>query len=175
MKTYIFIPPVKRPVGGVAVLYQIASHLSSAGFEVFLVPREGHGPSRPQGAESLPEVRWRDLALGGEDLWLAPEGWVNALAPGLKAGARCLVYCQNWAYLFSALPAEVDWRMLKVSFLAVSQPVAWFIEKTTGARCPICGPGWTSPFSGRRIKSRPGLSASPTCPARTRSWSSRSR
>jgi glycosyltransferase involved in cell wall biosynthesis len=72
---------------------------------------------------------------------VVPEGWVNALTPGLNAGARCLVYVQNWAYLLSALPEGVSWRQLPVEFLAVSDPVAQFVAATTGREAPVLRPG----------------------------------
>jgi len=140
MRTCVFIPPVPRYSGGVAVLLELASHLHAAGQEVLLVPREGEGPTLEHEAR-VPVLPWASLDLGPGDLWLVPEGWVNALAPGLQAGAHCLVYCQNWAYLFSSLPEGVDWGRLQVGFLAVSAPVAWFIEQTTGREAPVLRPG----------------------------------
>jgi hypothetical protein len=141
MRTYIFIPPVKKATGGVAVLYQMAACLRDAGFDVRAVPREGDGPT-PYQDMNVPTLAWDDLALTSEDIWLVPEGWVNALAPGLKADARCVVYCQNWAYLFSSLPPDVRWNQLRVSFLAVSHPVAWYMEQALGIETPpILRPG----------------------------------
>lgn len=138
-RTFIFLPPVRKPTGGVTVLYRIGAMLRAAGREAFMVPRE---PSawRPDVA-AVPEIPFAGLALTPQDLWLVPEGWVNALAPGLTAKARCLVYVQNWAYLFSGLPAGVSWRGLPVGFLAVSRPVAWFIEQSLGTPAPILRPG----------------------------------
>jgi hypothetical protein len=86
-------------------------------------------------------VPWDQLKLTPDDLWVVPEGWVNALTPGLNAGARCLVYVQNWAYLLSALPDGVSWRRLPVEFLAVSDPVAQFVAATTGREASILRPG----------------------------------
>lgn len=129
MRTFIFIPPVRKTAGGVAVLWQLAGHLVRAGFEASAVLREA-GSARPEAG--VPLLAWDDLALCQDDLWLTPEGWVNALAPGLQAGARCLSYCQNWAYLFSSLPEGADWRSLPVGHIAVSDPVAWFMRQTLG-------------------------------------------
>ena len=96
----------------------------------------------PDLAEGSPEpLLWQEVNLAPEDIWLVPEGWVNSLAPGLNAGARCVVYCQNWAYLFSSLPAGVSWSDLPVSFLAVSHPVEWFMRQTLGKSSPILRPG----------------------------------
>lgn len=138
-RTFIFLPPVRKPVGGVAVLRRIGALLRKAGREAWLAPREPGG-WRP-GEDSTPEIPFDALRLETGDLWLVPEGWVNALAPGLSAGARCLVYVQNWAYLFSGLPPGVDWRRLPVEFLAVSEPVAWFIRESLGVPAPILRPG----------------------------------
>ncbi len=140
MRTFIFIPPVRQATGGVAVLCALAAHLRSGGFEAALVLREeGWRPAGP--AATAPLVAWKDLRLAPGDVWLVPEGWANALAPGLAAGARCLVYCQNQAFLFSSLPEGVDWRGLPVRMLAVSQPVAFFIGQTLGLDCPVLRPG----------------------------------
>ncbi len=139
-RTFIFIPPVRQATGGVAVLCALAAHLHAARFPVRLVLREQGW--RPQGlAEHVPLLPWQELNLKPDDIWLTPEGWANALLPGISAGARCLVYCQNQAYLFSSLPAGVDWRRLPVSMLAVSQPVAWFIGQALGLDCPVLRPG----------------------------------
>ncbi|WP_457570543.1 hypothetical protein [Desulfovulcanus sp.] len=140
-KTYIFIPPVKKATGGITVLCRIATILHEAGYDVFLVPRESRGWKPGELKNEAPTVMWKDLRLTPDDIWLVPEGWINALTPGLHAGAKCVVYCQNWAYLLSALPEGVSWNSLPVSFIAVSQPVAWFIEQTLGQKPPILRPG----------------------------------
>lgn len=138
MRTFIFIPPLRHLSGGLAVLYQIAGQLHDLGYPVWLVPREEGAP----GLENCraPIMPWADLQLTPKDTWLVAEGWSNSLAPGLNAGAHCLVYVQNWAFLFSALPDGVNWRDLNVSFLAVSEPVAWFVKNTLGQNAPILRP-----------------------------------
>ncbi|WP_035104830.1 group 1 glycosyl transferase [Desulfohalovibrio reitneri] len=136
MRTYVFIPPVRRAAGGVFVLLRLARCLNRAGHETVLVPRE----DATELPDDLPCTAWDDLRLEPGDLWLVPEGWVNALAPGLNARARCLVYVQNWAYLFSGLPHGVDWRQLDVSFLAVSQPVGWYVERMLGRGAEVLRP-----------------------------------
>lgn len=126
--------------GGLAVLLQVANHLHQAGFPVWLAPRETGRPSLAS-CPDLPVIAWEELCPAPDDLWLVPEGWVNALSPGLQAKARCVVYVQNWAYLFSSLPAGVSWHDLPVSFVAVSRPTAWFIKQTLSATCPVLPPG----------------------------------
>ncbi|MUM76707.1 glycosyltransferase family 1 protein [Pseudodesulfovibrio sp. F-1] len=154
MKTYIFLPPVSKPTGGVTVLRQMADILHQAGREARLVEREG-GSWRPEGlADAAPVLAWNDLRLAPDDLWLVPEGWPNALAPGLEARSRCVVYVQNWAYLFSALPPGVAWSGLPVSFLAVSDPVAHFIRQATRQDAPVLRPGIDRAIF-RRQDSRP--------------------
>ncbi|WP_229590816.1 glycosyltransferase family 1 protein [Pseudodesulfovibrio sediminis] len=141
MKTYIFLPPVKKPTGGITVLRQLADILHQNGHEAFLVPREAGG-WRPEGlADAAPIVEWNALQMTSSDLWLVPEGWVNALVPGMEAGALCFSYVQNWAYLFSSLPEGVDWHHLPVEFLAVSDPVSRFIKESTFKDAPILRPG----------------------------------
>lgn len=141
MKTFIFLPPASKPTGGVTVLRQMADILHQAGRETYLVERESAG-WRPGGlADAAPVIGWDAMRLTPDDLWLVPEGWPNALAPGLEARARCVSYVQNWAYLFSALPPGVRWGQLPVSLLAVSAPVAHFIRESTGQDAPILRPG----------------------------------
>jgi len=141
MKTYIFLPPVAKPTGGVTVLRQMADILHQAGHETRLVARE-KGGWRPEGlTDAAPIIEWSDMKLTKSDLWLVPEGWVNALAPGMEAGALCFNYVQNWAFLFSALPEGVDWHNLPVEFLAVSDPVQQFIKETTFKDAPVLRPG----------------------------------
>lgn len=139
-KTYVFLPPLRRPTGGLAVLHQVAAALAAGGREVVLAPREA-GHWQPGDTAHLPVAGWGSLALTPDDIWLTPEGWPNALAPGLNAQARCVVYVQNWAYLFSGLPEGVTWDRLPVSFVAVSDPVAWYIGRATGREAPVLRPG----------------------------------
>lgn len=137
--THIFLPPLATPTGGLAVLHQVAAHLFQAGRPVALVPREARF-WQPDCSRAVPVVPWAELALSPGDIWLVPEGWVNALAPGLHSGARTVLYVQNWAYLFSALPPDVRWDQLPVEFLAVSDPVARFLEYALGERVPVVRP-----------------------------------
>ncbi|MBZ2172756.1 glycosyltransferase family 1 protein [Nitratidesulfovibrio sp. SRB-5] len=143
MRTFLFVPPLPRMTGGLAVLYRMAAHLYAAGYPVFLVPREGGAPGLDPDNPPAPVMGWDEAAaaVAPQDVWLVPEGWVNALAPGLRAGARCVVYVQNWAYLLSSLPPGVFWPQLDVSFLAVSDPVAWYTREVTGREAPVLRPG----------------------------------
>jgi hypothetical protein len=129
---------MRKATGGVTILYRICAALCRRGLPAWLVPRES-GAWKPE-VQGLPEVPFAELRLSPGDIWLVPEGWVNALAPGLQAQADCLVYVQNWAYLFSGLPHGVDWRSLPVRFLAVSRPVAWFVEQSLGRPADILRP-----------------------------------
>lgn len=141
MKTYIFLPPVNKPTGGVTVLRQMADILHQAGREAFLVARETGG-WRPEGlADAAPVIEWQDLQLTKSDIWLVPEGWINALTPGMEAGALCFNYVQNWAFLFSALPDGVNWHSLPVEFLAVSDPVSRYVKESTFKDAPVIRPG----------------------------------
>lgn len=139
MKTCIFVPPLGKMTGGLAVLFQLADKIMRSGFEVSLVPRESGRPLWPSRLTPL-ITPWENLNLQPGDLWIVPEGWVNALAFGLHAKARCLVYVQNWAYLFSSLPPGVCWHDLDVSFVSVSRPVAWFVKQSLGKDSPVLPP-----------------------------------
>lgn len=140
MKFYFFIPSLRRVSGGVIVLYRLAYFFKQAGYEVYAVHRGARG-WRPWWAKDILSVVWDRVKLHKKDFWIVPEGWFNALLPGLQSNAKTIVYCQNWAYLFSALPSNCKWQDLDVDFWAVSQPVAWFIEHTLGIKTPILRPG----------------------------------
>jgi len=138
-KTFIFFPPLRKATGGSAVLLRLARALARAGFEIRLAAREPD--ILPPEARDLDHVPFDRAAPGPGDIWLVPEGWPNALAPGLAAGARCVVYCQNWAYLFNGLPPGTRLTRLPLSYLAVSHPVARFIEEALGRPAPVLHPG----------------------------------
>lgn len=139
MGNYFFVPPLPKLSGGLAVIYQVAQCLHQSGQPTYLVNRDEATPGLEQAG--VPVLNWSELALKPSDIWVVPEGWPNALAPGLEAGCCNLVYVQNWAYLFSALPQGVRWQQLNVSFLAVSTPVAAFIKQTIGVDAYILRPG----------------------------------
>lgn len=136
MKTAIFLPPLTQVSGGFAVLLRIGEHLAHLGHDVCVVPREPIDiPSH------LPCILWNDLQLDHNTLWLVPEGWPTALLPGLTAQARCVLYVQNWAYMLSNLPEGAHWERLPVRFLAVSDPVRWFVREMLGLETPVLRPG----------------------------------
>ncbi|WP_029459733.1 glycosyltransferase family 4 protein [Solidesulfovibrio alcoholivorans] len=139
-RIFVFLPPLRSVSGGLAVLADTAAGLAALGRDVVLVLREpGTTPlSLPAG---LPVVPLAAAGMTPDDVYLVPEGWPNALAPGFAAGARCVVYCQNWAYLFNGLPEGVGWDRLPVSFVAVSDPVARHIELALGTLPPVLRPG----------------------------------
>ena len=140
MRSLFFFPPLPKVSGGLAVIARLARILAAAGFSVALVPREP-SPFPENLAPEVPVLDWDKLDLGPEDIWMVPEGWPNALLPGLRAGARCLVYVQNWAYLLGNLPPHASWTALPARFLAVSRPVAWFVEQVTGQNPELLRPG----------------------------------
>ncbi len=135
MRVWVFVPPLPRISGGLRVLLQLAEQLQGLDALAAVLVWE-----TPPLAMDLPwsPVRRADLAQG--DVLLLPEGWPNALAFGLRAGCRVVVYCQNWAYLFHGLAPGVRWRDLPVSFLAVSHPVAWYAEQVLGVGPSIVRP-----------------------------------
>jgi hypothetical protein len=140
MATFFALPPLPKPTGGLAVLHRLAAALFAAGQDVRLAAREERRWA-PEYSRNAPAVPWDLARPTSDDIWLAPEGWVGLLAPGLAAKARCLVYVQNWAYLFSSLPEGVTWDRLPVQFLAVSRPVAWHLAQATGVAPPLLRPG----------------------------------
>ena len=138
MKTYIFLPPLPRGSGGLGVLRRMGVVLRTAGFPVCFVLWEA-----PKSAEesAVDIVVWQELRLQAGDIWLVPEGWPNALLPALRAGARALIYAQNWAYLLSCQPQNTHLETLPLEFLAVSEPVARFVEMSLGKHAPVLRPG----------------------------------
>ena len=120
------------------MLRRVGIFLRQAGFSVRFVLREASKSAQESGVDILP---WQKLRLQPEDIWLTPEGWPNALLPGLSAGARTLVYVQNWAYLLSCQPQNTDLAALPLEFLAVSEPVARFVDMSLGKQAPVLRPG----------------------------------
>ena len=96
MKTYIFLPPVKKPTGGITVLRQIADILHQSGREAFLVVRD-KGSWRPEGlADSAPVLEWDDMRLTPSDIWLVPEGWIRS--EERRVGKECASLCMcRWS------------------------------------------------------------------------------
>ena len=144
MRTVIAIPPLHTMTGGIAVFYQIAERLRECGFAVALagsMASPGLMERREAGFAVLVGEGGRISGLGPDDVYLIPEGWPNLMAPALAAKSRVLVYAQNWAYLFSALPENVSWDKLPVRFLAVSDPVDRFMRD----RCALPALGIVRP------------------------------
>lgn len=115
------------------MIYAVAGELRSLGHEVFATYM---GSTIPAGLKesALPVLGWERLALKPADTWCVPESWPNAIAPGVQAGARTVVYAQNWVFMLGILPDGVHWKQLPVEFLAVSRPVAWFMEEVLGLK-----------------------------------------
>lgn len=138
MRTFLVRPYADKAVGGAFVLGDLAAALLRLGRPATLV---AVGDAARIQTNGIPVVPLGEADPGPEDVWLIPEGFVTALAPGLKALARTVVYCQNAAFLFSAMPDGLDWRSLPVEFLAVSDPTARYIEATLGKSAPVLRPG----------------------------------
>ena len=137
MRTVLAIPSLPRMTGGIAVLYQIADRLRECGHDVALTGGDAAPGLAAQCARGVAVLPWNEVrgnigpsVLRADDIFLIPEGWPNMMAPALAAGAHIVVYVQNWAYLYSALPQGAFWRDLPVRFLAVSHPVAQFMAET---------------------------------------------
>lgn len=136
MRVWVFVPP--RPVvsGGMRVLLQVARQLRVCGALGGVLCWEEPLAE----AMDLPWFAARKAPLAAGDVLLVPEGWPGALTLGIRAGCRLVVYCQNWAYLFHGLAEGVRWQDLPVEFLAVSQPVAWYIEQVVGSSPAVVRP-----------------------------------
>lgn len=121
--------------GGIAVLYQLAARLRELGREVVLAGVNDAPGLAAQTAAGFSVTSWDDVMgkngapfLREGDLFLISEGWPNMMAPALAARARVVAYAQSWIYINTALPEGAAWKRLPVSFLAVSHPVARFLE-----------------------------------------------
>ncbi len=83
--------------------------------------------------------------LSDRDIWCVPEGWPNAVVPGVRAGARTLLYVQNWIFMMTVLPGGVRWADLPLRYFAVSHPVAWFMKEVLGLACDAILPPAVAP------------------------------
>lgn len=139
MRVVTFFPPAGNITGGMQVLLQIALQMKHLGIEhVFYLWDKKHEPFlRAAGVKAVVGNSF-DFAPG--DMFIVPEGWPNVLGAGLKSGAKCFVYCQNWAYLFSGLPDKVSWHDLRVDFISVSDPVRIFIRQALNRDTPVIRP-----------------------------------
>lgn len=149
MRTFVFLPPLSRGSGGLTVLTELVRALNAAGFEATGVVREGAA------ARDVPCLMWEEASPGSRDIWLVPEGWPNALAPGLQAKARCVMWVQNHSMVFSALPEEFLLSKLPLHYLAISAPVARFIRIVLQHPPPILRPG-IDPAVFHPAESKPG-------------------
>ncbi len=156
MRTFIAIPPLNSFSGGLGVLYRIAEYLHQAGHEVRLLPEESGAPGLSEANVPVAPGGWQNSPLRPGDLLFAPEGWPRALMPGLRSGAKTVIYVQAWSFLFSALPPDISLASMPVSFVAVSQPVEWFVRQVTGKPARVLRPGINLERFKAREKSRPG-------------------
>jgi glycosyltransferase involved in cell wall biosynthesis len=155
MRTAIFIPPLKRPSGGVAVLTQLARTLVAQGRDAILTcPESGHVP---RDLPTAPFDANGDFLRAG-DVLVVPEGWPGIIPTGMSRKARVLVYVQNWSFMQGVLPEGVAWNRLPVEHLAVSGPVAWFLENVLGLTVLGVVPAVVDPvFFGRRGERGKGM------------------
>lgn len=138
MKTYFYLPSIEKISGGVAVISQLGKSLISLGYDVGFVTKE----TLPAefNLSMVETYQFETVTIQPEDRWIVPEGWPNALLPGIRAKAKCAVYVQNWAYLLGLLTDGVEWHSLPVRMIAVSKPVAKFIKDTLGFTAPVIRP-----------------------------------
>lgn len=88
------------------MIAQLANHLHHAGYETIIAV----SAKLPDGLELDEQIRiasFAGLNLWPEDRLIIPEGWTNALAPGLVARCSCCLFVQSWAYLHGHLPRDV--------------------------------------------------------------------
>ena len=132
MRIIFFIPALRGMSGGLANIYTVARNLKAMGRQVALMgPDRDAAGFQAAGAEGFELLPWDmgSAGLGSGDIWCVPESWPNAFSVGLNAGARVVVYVQNWIYMLGNLPQGVRWGQLPLEYLAVSRPVAWFMRE----------------------------------------------
>jgi hypothetical protein len=158
MRSVFFIPPLERVSGGLASIAELAAVLARRGLTTAVTSPVPDCRATACVEESIPRLPWdasgRGAFLSPGDIWCVPEGWPNALAQGINAGAETLVYVQNWAFLPAALPEGTRWSDLPVRYLAVSHPVRWFMEEVFGLKSlavlpPAVHPLFFAPGGGR--------------------------
>lgn len=158
MRTVFFIPPLSAMSGGLANILALASDLAGMGRRVALTcpgTAVGLPETLAQSGRGLEALPWEGLALTPEDLWVVPESWPNAISPGVNSGARTLIYAQSWNFLLTTLPAGVRWKQLPVRYLAVSRPVAWFMESVLDLRVEGVLPPAVNPVFFEAASKRP--------------------
>lgn len=121
------------------VIAQLANHLIEAGYDT-IIATSAQLPTGLKINDKIQIAPYHSIKLMPEDRLVIPEGWPNALAPGLSAKCSCCLFVQNWSYLHGHLPQGIYWFNLPVKMLAISYPVAFFIKKTTGLTAAIIGP-----------------------------------
>lgn len=132
MRIVFFVPPLRKLSGGLANIYAVARHLRDLGHAVALMgPSADAAGFASQAVEGLTALPWGTPLLP-TDIWCIPEGWPNAIAVGSRTGCRIVVYVQNWVYMLGTLPEGVRWRDLPLSYIAVSEPLAWFLRQVQG-------------------------------------------
>ncbi|MDL2306905.1 glycosyltransferase family 1 protein [Desulfovibrio sp. OttesenSCG-928-C06] len=133
MRTVFFIPPLRSLSGGLAAIYELAEILIEQDLPVAVTCPVASTPGFSALDARAERLDWARVSAGEDisphDIWCIPEGWPNAIAPGVKRGAGVLVYVQNWIHLLNTLPQGVRWKQLPVRYLAVSAPVDWFMRE----------------------------------------------
>ena len=170
MRTVFFIPPLHSMSGGLANIFAVAVELADMGHKVALTcPGEAAGLADVlnHGAGNIALLPWEGLHLAPGDVWVVPESWPNALTVGVNSGAETVVYAQSWNFLLTTLPAGVRWKQLPVRYLAVSRPVAWFMESVLHLRVEGIVPPAVNPvFFARSGGAHPIEKPSGTGPVR---------
>lgn len=133
MRTVFFVPPLKQMSGGLANIYSVVRNLCALGGEVALMGPFNEAPGLSEALADIPgrepEILPWGTPLLSTDLWCIPESWPNAMTVGVHAGADVLVYVQNWVYMLGILPKGIQWSSLPLEYVAVSTPVAWFLQE----------------------------------------------
>ncbi|MDR2161583.1 MAG: glycosyltransferase [Desulfovibrio sp.] len=160
-RSVFFIPPLEKAAGGIQALVELVAVLARQGRAVAVTSPLPDCRAMAGVGEAVPRLPWDASGLGAflspRDLWCVPEGWPNAIAQGVNAGSRTLVYVQSWVFMLTALPESVRWSSLPVRYLAVSHPVRWFLREVCGLESLAVLPPAVDPLffaSGGRPRNR---------------------
>lgn len=135
MRSIFFIPPLKKMTGGLAVIYETGAALKKLGHNVAFCAPDPNTAGLAAALEQIKSIElmaWPQPDFHAGDIWVVPEGWPNAFAPGLKANIPTVVYIQNWMYTMTALPPGVRLKHFNLTHIAVSRPVDWFARECLG-------------------------------------------
>jgi hypothetical protein len=102
-------PDSKLRSAGLRTLYRHVAHLVKHGFPAAIL----HGSSGFRAADTVEAPLRYASDPGGfkpGDIVVIPEGLTDLMSRVKDLPVRKFAICQNWSYVYRALPADMDWR-----------------------------------------------------------------